>query len=92
MRMRKGKCLNCGRCCSYDKLWQSLSFKHKLFIFLIKGFRVFKIKNFRCQNVILKNGKWFCRIYSNRPQFCRDYPASTFDLIDNSCGFKFEKN
>ena len=89
--MRQGKCNRCGSCCKFSTLYNQSSFLTRLFLRKKIGKKKIKEmleKDFACPYLTFINNKATCKIYHQRPQFCREYPATKDDLIKN-CGFKF---
>lgn len=88
---RKGKCLRCGRCCNFKYLFNGLPIKIKFLLFLFNPKSLFLLISGRdCPNLIKMGDISMCRIYKNRPWFCKAYPKTPRDLIKN-CGFRFKR-
>jgi len=48
----------------------------------------------KVKKMILKDGKYYCPIYKDRPQICRDFPKNQEDLKQmniTNCGFYWEE-
>jgi len=92
-KKRTGECKQCGRCCSFARLYQTSTIREKFILFLTHSRKTIKqmIKNnFICPNLRQKiSGKYYCDIHKTRPDFCRKYPETENDLIDDKCGYKF---
>lgn len=48
-------------------------------------------EGFACPHLTIVNGVATCKIYANRPPFCKDFPAEPADLCSSDCGFVFVK-
>ena len=88
---RKGKCLRCGRCCNFRYLFNDLPFAIKFIFFLSNPKSLYLlIAGKDCPHLIRMGGYSMCKIYKNRPWFCKAYPETPSDLIKD-CGFRFKK-
>ena len=93
--IRVGKCLRCGKCCTMEHLFKSMPRKDKEALrknnpILYRLFALAAKQKVKCPYLEYRNGKAYCTIYPNRPQFCREYPATPEDLIPG-CGYRFIK-
>jgi len=87
---RKGKCLRCGKCCNFRYLFNDISWKSKIVIFVFHPKTLF-IWIFKkdCPNLIKMGERSLCIIYKKRPWFCKAFPATPEDLI-YKCGYNFK--
>ena len=89
---RVGSCNRCGRCCKADHLLDACTEKEKrLLRNLSHNKQIDKdLKGFRCKHVWFKKRKARCKIYENRPEFCRLFPTGPDDIVAG-CGFAFKE-
>ena len=86
---RIGKCKRCGKCCSLVTLGET---GHPIFD-LIREQILKEQPNHKCPHLqMLRDGTTRCKIYKNRPPFCKAFPADPEDIINiPDCGFSFVK-
>lgn len=90
---RKGSCKQCGKCCNVRYLIKGNPLWLKMLLFIMKPRLLYGwIVNDNCPNLFWDNqNKAVCRIYPNRPFFCKAFPAEPDDLVSSECGFYFKK-
>ena len=105
--IRKGYCCQCGECCSNRTLMSDKD-ASQMIEALTKASERFPTykqaclqtvkslmqdRNHQCQHAEKrKGGKWICRIYEKRPDFCKAYPAEPNDIHNvKNCTYYFEK-
>ncbi len=70
---KEKKCLRCGDCCRAETMFRTLSLKEKIIAYLLRPRYIFNRK-IECPALSFNSkGLAYCRQYSKRPQFCRDY-------------------
>ncbi|MFA6971407.1 MAG: YkgJ family cysteine cluster protein [Gallionella sp.] len=90
--LRIGECKRCGRCCKADFLLKACNVWEKIILWFMlrsKGAKMDNLKGFTCPHLAEADGKHVCLTYEHRPEFCKKFPASPRDLIDEDCGFRF---
>ena len=82
IRKQKFKCTNCVKCC---RLYVRLSpadikrikkagYKEDYFVDIWRKHKTLKRVNSYCRFLSVNGGKSKCKIYSHRPQICRQFP------------------
>ncbi|RLG81243.1 MAG: hypothetical protein DRO40_10000 [Thermoprotei archaeon] len=93
--VRKGECKRCGKCCRVKYLFKSMSKEDKLFLkrhgfWLHQAIKRMAVEDKACPFLEYRNGVAYCKIYEERPRWCREYPSHPDELIEG-CGYYFEK-
>lgn len=97
---RKGSCRRCGRCCQVRYLLKGSPFLFKIILFIIQPKLLYGwITKDKCpyldyisiDDKHYNDTAFICKIYPNRPWFCKGFPGEPGDLIDNKCGFRFKE-
>ena len=97
---RKGKCLRCGKCCQVRPLLKGLPLLLKIILFITRPQLLYGwITNDKCPHLdyISIDDKYhnetaaICKIYPNRPWFCKGFPCEPNDLCTKDCGFYFKR-
>jgi len=90
MKKRVGSCKRCGRCCQGKALLPSCTEAEKELLKEVAGEGALdKLKEHKCKHLWYKKRIARCKIYENRPPFCKAYPNVEGDLIEG-CGFSFK--
>jgi len=77
--MEDFNCLECSACCFSDqKYYILISFeereKYKDFsLITLSNLNFIEMKNGKCPALLLKDDKYYCSIYENRPEVCRKF-------------------
>lgn len=79
---RIGQCNRCGDCCTIVGLTSGNPALSMLAGLLDES-------DSRCPHLVIENGKATCRIYGNRPVFCKAFPAELMDICSQHCGYLF---
>lgn len=88
---RQGECKRCGKCCTFDNLWATLSPGMKGVVAKIVGEeKIKKTKGMKCPFLEFNGELVFCLQYKNRPPFCREHPKTEKDLVEG-CGYYFKQ-
>ncbi len=106
--IRKGYCCQCGECCSNRTLMSDKDAKQMIealkegadkfprfsALCLRTAMDIKRNRNHQCQHLEKrKGGKWICRIYEKRPEFCKTYPAKPGDIHNvKNCTYYFGKS
>lgn len=69
----KPQCLRCGDCCKAETLLISSPLWVKIIARIIYFLKGKNIKTAKCKHLTFQNGIAVCKIYSRKPQFCKDY-------------------
>ena len=99
-----GKCQNSGKCCQNLMLIQNHCVvdskeKYELLLKEDPAYNQFKPEwsldgRIKCFHCLYLQKNYLCANYENRPQFCRNYPMSSFfqfDCIHKDCGYYLAK-
>ncbi len=66
-------CRRCGDCCRSESMFKTLTLKEKIIIYLLRPKYIFNRK-IECPALgFNSDGLAYCKQYSKRPQFCREY-------------------
>ena len=97
---RSGKCLRCGKCCTRVATYMQytdelrdylewLSLHTGVTVQLDKGANMAWVEfRTKCKYMKIKKGKVFCKVYTQRPKVCQDFPNSP--ITGKDCpGFLF---
>ena len=90
--IRVGSCNRCGKCCKADHLLEACTDQEKRILRNLARDKKIeqKLAGFRCKHVWFKKRKARCKIYENRPEFCKYFPTGPDDIVAE-CGFKFKE-
>jgi len=83
------KCLRCGNCCSSETLLEYCNEEEKTVFKMIYALIGKDINNTKCPHLDFKLGMAICKIYNNRPLFCKKYFCKKANK--NKKGFTIDK-